>query len=173
MCSPETHRPGPLAPADIVCGLLEVEDTCHSISVCKASILNHRERRIASLGRSKVSSKMTDVFMPYSSRFLHSSDRLDLPKPILPPIANSENAMSDSGSSVKEGDRTPLSPPSTRPGRKRAAPMDGEANNAKIRHMNIKLTVPSGAITQPGDARRDAICLCKQAPKIPRPRNGT
>lgn len=115
---------------------------------------------------------MTDVFMPYSSRFLHSSDRPDIPRPILPPIAGTEIAMSDSGPSAEERDRTPPSPPSTRSGRKRAVSIDTEGDsNATMQH--ISLTVPASTIVRSGNAERDSICLCKQAPKIPRPRNGT
>lgn len=107
--------------------------------------------------------------MPYSSRFLHSSERPDLSGPVLP-IANTNVTMADSAS-ARQGDGALPSPASTRSARKRAAPINTEAaNKAKMEGMTLST---QNIVVRTGESARESICLCQQAPKIPRPRNGT
>lgn len=121
---------------------------------------------------------MTDVFMPSSSRFLHSSS-----KAVVfghsSPTAGTGATMGDS---LIKNQGTAVSPwsPSMRMTRKRAASFNTpEVNNAR---MDPSLTTIHGLPTpssdalpigvHPNETGRDLICLCVPAPKIPRPRNG-
>ena len=109
--------------------------------------------------------------MPYSSRFLHSGDKPDIRRPTLPGIANPELIMTNSPPVMHREAAPPSPPPASRVPRKRAASINvEEANKATLQGLNISTPTCVAVRT---DIGRDSICLCTQAPKIPRPRNGT